>query len=76
MLILRNLTEQQIKMLDIIWAINSMDDVNNYLAGFPVLVRQDMYTLIKLLQLQFIDDHVDEGGDLDMAQNLLAPFMK
>lgn len=73
---LTNLNKQQIKMLDIIWAMDSMDEVSKYFDTLPVPHRQELFTLVELLRLQDIDYHVDKCKDLSMAQNLLLPFMK
>jgi hypothetical protein len=68
-----NLTSEQVEMLDHLWTLETMADVENFKAELPLFRRQQVDTLIELIRLQVIDDSIesDDMPEFDTVDALL-----
>lgn len=67
---LHGLTSKQKALADIMWAIDSKEGVESFIATLPKADQRDCHTLIELMQLAF----ADEITDVTEARELLAQF--
>lgn len=71
---IRNLTLEQVKMLDKLWSMDSLEEVESFKKELPLFRRQQVDTLMELVRLQSLDDMIDDydtGGEYDHADALL-----
>jgi hypothetical protein len=73
-----NLTNEQVEMLDHLWTLETMADVENFKSDLPLFRRQQVDTLIELIRLQVIDDSIDTGDmpEFDTVDALLENIRK
>jgi hypothetical protein len=69
---LTNLTAEQVEMLDILWNLTDLSEVEEFQATLSDQEREMSETLIRLIILETIDDIVCE--DLSQAQAVLKQF--
>jgi hypothetical protein len=69
---LTNLTAEQVEMLDILWNLTDLSEVEEFQATLSDQEREMSETLIRLIILETIDDIVCE--DLIQAQAVLKQF--
>lgn len=70
MIQLEGLTQKQMTLCDIMWAIDSKEGVENFIKSLPQADQLDCRTLIELMQLAFLD----EVECTDEAEALLKQF--
>ena len=73
---LEGLTEQDVKILDTIWAIDTVEDLDRHLATLDAPTLQRTLTLIDMLQLSAIDDDVNAMETYPEAEEMLRNIMK
>jgi hypothetical protein len=68
-----NLTSEQVEMLDHLWSLETMADIENFKSELPRFRRQQVDTLIELIRLQVVDDSIDSGDmpEFDSVDALL-----
>jgi len=75
MIQIHNLTSEQVQMLNKLWSMDSFDEVERFRSSLPLFRRQQIDTLLEMVRLQIIDDDIDDTGDLNLAQEMLASFI-
>lgn len=63
-------------MLDKLWTLDSLQEIEDFKDQLPLFRRQQVDTLIELVRLQMIDDEIDRTQELEMAQLMLVPFIE
>jgi len=77
MLIIRDLTEAQVATLNVLWQLDSVDDVLRYRSSQPRKIQQQIDTLMEMVRLQSIDDVIDDQPlVLDTAQEMLVKIIE
>lgn len=51
-------------MLDHLWSLETIEDIEYFKASLPRFRRQQVDTLIELIRLQIIDDQIDLRDDI------------
>jgi 16S rRNA C1402 (ribose-2'-O) methylase RsmI len=69
---LTNLTAEQVEMLEILWSLTELSEVEEFQATLSDQEREMCDTLIRLIILETVDDIVCE--DLSQAQAVLKKF--
>jgi hypothetical protein len=72
---LENLTEEDVKILDEIWAIETTEELDQHLKTLDAQTLRRTLTLIDLLQLASIDDDVNAMESYPEAENMLKSIM-
>lgn len=65
---LEGLTEKQMALCDIMWAIETMEGVESFISTLPAKDQRDCRSLIEMMQLAFADS-VDTT---DLAEEVIA----
>ena len=63
---LHGLTQKQMALCDIMWAIETQEGVYSFIATLPEADQRECHTLIELMKLAFIDeiDSTDEADEI------------
>ena len=69
------LTDFDIQILDTIWAIETNDEINKYLATLNPDTRQRTLTLMELVTLSAIDDEVEQMVSYPEVESLLDSIL-
>lgn len=76
---IHNLTNEQVKMLDKLWSLETIEEVEYFKRQLPLFRRQQVDTLMELVRLQALDDMIDEHDEGDCypdAEILLKKIQK
>lgn len=79
MLKIHNLTHEQVEMLDKLWSLETMAEIETFKKQLPKFRRQQVDTLMEMVRLQSLDDMVDEydeGDSYPDAEILLKKIKK
>lgn len=71
---IHNLTEEQVEMLEHLWSLETIEDIEHFKTELPRFRRQQVDTLMELVRLQILDDMIDED-DVEIypeAEKLIA----
>jgi len=69
---IEHLTEYQVEMLDIMWAI---DDEGEFMEWYRNLDSEDQVTADNLMRLMIMELREEDLGDMTEAQAVLKQFM-
>ncbi len=69
---INGLTPEEVQMLDMMWSIESLEDMEDWIASLNREERLLVYRLRMLLLAEIIDQ--DNVQDLSMAKNYLKKF--
>ena len=69
---INGLTPEEVQMLDMMWSIESLEDMEDWVASLNRKERLLVYRLRMLLLAEIIDQ--DNVQDLSMAKNYLKKF--
>ena len=72
MLEIHGLTEKQVALCDIMWAIETMEGVESFISTLPKSDQRDCRSLIEMMQLAFIDE-IDSTED---AQEVIVKIKR
>jgi len=72
---LQGLTEEDVKILDAMWAIDSSEDLQAYLKSLPARKRQKALTLLEMIKLSSIDDVVETMDTYPEAEMMIRNIM-
>jgi hypothetical protein len=75
MIQLDGLTERQVKLLDIIWNIDSMEECQEYIMSLSERDQMECQTLVKLLAIEVLDQSVDRMDDWTEAREVIGRVM-
>jgi hypothetical protein len=68
------LTRRQVKLLDIIWNIDSMEECQEYIMSLSEGDQMECQTLVKLLAIEVLDQSVDRMDDWAESRQVLEKF--
>lgn len=75
MITLEGLTSQQHALATLLWACDSQDQLNSFLATLKGSMRQDAETVMQLIIIESTNQVIEESPELlDQAQHLLAHY--
>jgi hypothetical protein len=69
------LTSEDVKILDTIWAIDSVEDLDRYLSTLDSATLQKTLVLIEMCQLAETDDIVNAMSEYTEAETMLKGIM-
>jgi len=72
---LEGLTEVDLKLLDIMWSIDTQEELNYFLTTLPHALRERAKVLIELVKLAGIDDEVEAMETYPDAEDMLRNIM-
>lgn len=74
MIQLTGLTRRQVDMLNTIWNIETMDEVNEYISSLNRVDSRDCKTLINLIELELLDQDINNTPDWHESRQVLEKF--
>lgn len=74
---INGLTPQQVEMLDIMWSLDSKEELYNWVENLPTRADQHMaHVLISLLLLEALDEFVRDMESYPEANEVLSYIME
>ena len=56
------LTQEQVEMLDKLWSLNTLEEVNEFKQGLPLFRRQQVDTLMEMLYQEACEEALQQVG--------------
>jgi len=72
---LQGLTDVDRKLLDIMWHIDTQEELNQFLSMLPKVLRDRAEVLIELVKLAAIDDEIEAMETYPDAEDMLRNIM-
>lgn len=73
---IRDLTYEQIELLDQMWAIDTAEELDKFMKSQPEEVQHKVRVLQEMLHLAYSDDMVDQMESYPDAEKLVRNMMK
>lgn len=74
MIKLENLTPRQVAFCEVLWELQSTEDVENFIQSLPKSFQDEARTMKSMLQLAVVDDMLDGDPDLTEAKEIINRF--
>ena len=75
MITLQGLTQQQHALATLLWACDSQEQLNSFLATLQGAMRKDAETVMQLIIIESTDQVIEEAPELlDVARNVLEHY--
>ena len=72
---INGLTAYQVALLDLLWAMDSLDEIDAWRSWLPADQQADIDLLMQLLILESIDDETSSAEHFPEACTVLEQFM-
>ena len=69
---IHDLNKSQHDMLTTMWTLDSSEELQAFRSKHPIESQQQIDTLIELVRLQSVDDHINSTNDFAIADELLC----
>lgn len=76
MISIDGLNEKQIKMLDMIWSFQSLDELYGWQSTLPFREQIECEALIELIMLAMLDETVENDKEFPQTQSLLREIFQ
>ena len=76
MIQLTGLTRRQVDILNVIWNIDSMEEVEEYISGLQDNDQRECHTLMNLIALELIDQAVEKNNNYSNVLEILDKYSK
>jgi hypothetical protein len=73
---IHNLTLEQVQMLDKLWTMETLEEIESFKRELPLFRRQQVDTLMELVRLQSLDDMIDAHDEGDCYPDADILFKK
>jgi hypothetical protein len=60
---LEHLTKRQVQLLNILWSLDTHDDVMQWMDTLSTVDRQQATSLMRMIMLQMLDDELEQNPD-------------
>jgi hypothetical protein len=74
MIEIHGLTKKQSAMLDIMWSMDSFDEVVSWQSSLPLEDQYVVETLMELVALAYIDEAVNSDLDMSESREIMRKF--
>lgn len=71
MIEINGLSKKQVKLLNIMWSINDMDDVQEWIETLSPEDQSECFTLMNLIRIEVIDEFTEHGFDYTEANKII-----
>ena len=71
---IKNLSEKQKQLCELIWQCETHEDLQQLIRALPRRYRQEAITLYNLIILECIDEEITDESHCDQAQALLQKY--
>ncbi len=63
---IQGLTERQVKIADMLWMMDSKDQVHKFIQSLPPEIKQDAQLVLQMMILGILDEvtHTDEAAEV------------
>lgn len=65
------MTDEQCKLLDKMWSIETIDELEQWIRSLPVEKVKEVVVLRELLCLSLIDEQIEEAKDTSLAREMI-----
>jgi hypothetical protein len=69
---LENLTREQVALCDIMWSLDTTEELDSFMQGLPAPLRKEAETLVQLIVLDELDN---QPIDMDSANQLIRNIL-
>jgi len=69
--ILHGMTDEQCKLLDKMWSIETIDELEQWIRSLPTEKVKEVVVLRELLCLSLIDEQIEEAKDTSLAREMI-----
>ena len=70
-MILHGMTNEQCKLLDKMWSIETVDELEQWIRSLPTEKVKEVVVLRELLCLSLIDEQIEETKDTTLAREMI-----
>ncbi len=70
-MILHGITQDQCKLLDKMWSIETEEELADWIRGLPPVLVKEVMVLREMLILSMIDEELEETKDTTMARQMI-----
>lgn len=70
-MILHGMTNEQCKLLDKMWSIETIDELEQWIRSLPAEKVKEVVVLRELLCLSLIDEQIEEAKDTSLAREMI-----
>ncbi len=74
MITLEGLTPVQVKLCDDLWNLDSMDEVEEFIAELPTKLQTEARSMQQLIVAAMFDEEVQTEDDCAMVRNILDRY--
>lgn len=74
MIEIHGLTNKQKVMLDVLWSMDSYDEVRSWQSSLPLEDQYVVETLMELVALAYIDEAVNSDLDMSESREIMRKF--
>ena len=73
---IEGLTKRQVEMLDTLWSLDSLDDVESYVNTLNKNEKKTALTLVEMLSIACVDEEIEKLKSYPTAKKLLTNIFK
>jgi hypothetical protein len=73
---IEGLTKRQVEMLDTLWSLDSLDDVEIYVNTLNKNEKKTALTLVEMLSIACVDEEIEKLKSYPTAKKLLSAIFK
>jgi hypothetical protein len=70
-MILHGITQDQCKLLDKMWSIETEEELADWIRGLPPVLVKEVMVLREMLILSMIDEELEETKDTTLARQMI-----
>ena len=74
MIQLENLTPRQVAFCEVLWELQSVEDVENFIQSLPESFKDEARTMKSMIELAVVDDMLASDTDLGQVKEILNRF--
>jgi len=73
---IEGLTKRQVEMLDTLWSLDSLDEVEDYVNTLNRSEKKVALTLVEMLSIVCVDEEIEKLKSYPTAKKLLSAIFK
>jgi hypothetical protein len=74
MIQLENLTSRQVAFCEVLWELQSVEDVENFIQSLPKSFQDEARAMKSMIEFAVVDDMLDGSTDLSQVKDILNRF--
>lgn len=73
---LEGLTPEQVEMMDKLWSLDTMEEVQEFRSSLPRFRRQQIDTLLELVMYEICEEQIETATSYPDAEKVLQKILK